>query len=69
MTALTRMWNRVWYQPVSVDRVWLLGRAVLQDDGRDLNYSLWSGSGFAPHIEVEGNTGENKNQPFTFLWH
>jgi hypothetical protein len=41
----------------------------VQDDGRDLNYSLWSGSGFAPHIEVEGNTGENKNQPFTFLWH
>jgi signal peptidase I len=39
-----------------------------QDGGSDLNYVLWDGSAWDSPNEQETNTGEIKNQPFTFLW-
>jgi hypothetical protein len=41
---------------------------AVQDNGNDLNYLRWSGSAWGSANERETNTGETKNQPFTFLW-
>lgn len=41
---------------------------VVQDDDKDLHYILWNGSSWGTDNELETNTGEDKNQPFVFLW-
>ena len=42
--------------------------AGIQDDNNDLHFLRWDGSAWGADNEVETNTAENKNQPFTFLW-
>ncbi len=41
---------------------------AVQDDGHDLNYVLWDGDSWGTPVELENDTGENKNQPFAFVW-
>ncbi len=40
----------------------------VQDDANDLNLSLWNGSIWGTPVELETETGEDKNQPFEFMW-
>ncbi|MEP0945108.1 MAG: tandem-95 repeat protein [Rhizobiaceae bacterium] len=40
----------------------------VQDNSQDLNYILWDGSSWGTPILLENDTGENKNQPFAFVW-
>ncbi len=41
---------------------------MVQDDGHDLNSVIWDGSSWGTPTELENDTGENKNQPFAFVW-
>ncbi|MGD9140686.1 MAG: right-handed parallel beta-helix repeat-containing protein, partial [bacterium] len=41
---------------------------AVQDDSRELNYALWSGTFWGPPDNQGSDTGEYKNQPFLFLW-
>ncbi|MCO6451000.1 MAG: DNRLRE domain-containing protein [Caldilineales bacterium] len=40
----------------------------IQDDGSDLNEFLWNGSSWLSPTQLVADTGENKNQPFVYLW-
>ncbi len=42
--------------------------AVQDDSGQDLNYVLWNSTSWGTPSEQEADTGEDKNQPFVFLW-
>jgi hypothetical protein len=39
-----------------------------QDNGNDLNFTLWDGAAWANADELEKESAEVKNQPFIFLW-
>ncbi|MBT8493523.1 MAG: hypothetical protein KJO07_10735 [Deltaproteobacteria bacterium] len=41
---------------------------VTYNGGRDLNFVLWNGTSWGSPTQVTGDTNENKNQPFLFLW-
>jgi hypothetical protein len=42
--------------------------ATVQDSDSDLSASRWSGSGWGTPAQLEGDTGEVRNQPWVFLW-
>ena len=41
---------------------------AVQDAGSTLDYVHWNGSAWGSPIELETSTGDDKNQPFLFLW-
>ncbi len=41
---------------------------AVQDDVNDLNLSIWNGDSWGTLVELETATGDNKNQPFDFMW-
>ncbi|MBT8211911.1 MAG: FG-GAP repeat protein, partial [Acidimicrobiia bacterium] len=41
---------------------------AVNDDSNDIHYLYWNGSAWGPDNELETNSGDDKNQPFLFLW-
>ncbi|NNF68554.1 MAG: right-handed parallel beta-helix repeat-containing protein, partial [Acidimicrobiia bacterium] len=41
---------------------------AVNDDSNHIHYLYWDGSSWGPDNELETNSGDNKNQPFLFLW-
>ena len=41
---------------------------AVQDGLSDLRYVPWEGASWGTPSALETDTGEDKNQPFTFLW-
>ena len=41
---------------------------TVQDDVSDVHYLRWDGNGWSIDNELSTNTGENKNQPFVFIY-
>jgi hypothetical protein len=41
---------------------------AVQDDGKKLNMAVWNDSIWGSPFEIETNTGENRLQPFIYLW-